>query len=152
LIEISKYHIITGKLEEIERTVEPIIGQLNRTGLPLDIDAVKNIRNHYLAEQRESAEQIFQVAGFDFDIGKRDQVETALKNEGYWIGKRTNKIVLDSLVRKGSSLAAMIKRYRQLQRIASNGKSLTKYYDRFTEPQFVRLDTNSFILISEILN
>ena len=132
LIEISKYHIITGKLEEIERSVEPIIGQLNQTGLPLDIDVVKNIRNHYLAKQREYAQKIFQVAGFEFDIGKRDQIEIALKNEGFWIGKRTNKIVLDSLIRKGSALAALIKRYRQLQRIASNGQSLIKYYDRFS--------------------
>ncbi|MGA9536544.1 MAG: DNA polymerase [Desulfobacterales bacterium] len=132
LIEISKYHIITGKLEKIEKAVEPIIAQLNQTGLPLDFDVVENIRNQYLAEQRESAEQIFQVAGFEFDIGKRDQVETALKNEGFWTGKRTNKIVLDKLTRKGSNLAALIKRYRQLQRIASNGQSLFKYCDRFS--------------------
>ena len=131
MIEISEYHIITGKLEKIEKAVKPIIGQLNQTGLPLEIDDVENIRNHYSAEQRECEEKIFQVAGFEFEIGKRDQIEIALKNEGFWIGKRTNKIVLEKLIRKGSNLAALIIRYRQLQRIASNGRSLINYYDQF---------------------
>jgi DNA polymerase-1 len=39
--------------------------------------------------------------------------------------------VLNGLIRKGSNLAALIKRYRQLQRIASNGKSLINYHNQF---------------------
>lgn len=130
LIEISKEHIIIGKLETIEKAFTPIIQQLNLNGLPLDIGVVEKIRNQYLGDQKACAEKIFSLAGFKFNLGKRDQIEIALKNEGFWIGKRTNKIVLDSLIRKGSNLASLIKRYRQLQRIASNGQSLINYYDQ----------------------
>jgi DNA polymerase I-like protein with 3'-5' exonuclease and polymerase domains len=131
LIEISKEHKIAGKLEDIENAVASIIQQLNKNGLPIDISVVEKIRNQYLKDQKTCAEEIFSLAGFTFDIGKRDQIETALQKEGFGIGKRTNKIVLDGLIRKGSNLAALIKRYRQLQRIASNGKSLINYHNQF---------------------
>jgi DNA polymerase-1 len=131
LIKISKEHEIAGKLVAIENAVTPIIQQLNNTGLPLDISVVQTIRNQYLENQKACAEKIFSLAGFKFELGKRDQIEIALQKEGFGIGKRTNKIVLDGLIRNGSNLAALIKRYRQLQRIASNGQSLTNYYNQF---------------------
>ena len=129
LIEVSKEHIITGKLETIENAVTPIIQQLNSTGLPLDICVVEKIRNQYLEDQKACAEKIFNLIGYEFDLGKRNQIEIALNKEGFRIGKRTNVIVLDNLERKGSKLAPLIKQYRQLQRISSNGQSLINYYD-----------------------
>ena len=131
MIEISKEHKIAGKLEAIENAVTPIIQQLNKNGLPIDISVVEKIRNQHLEDQKACAEKIFSLVGFEFDLGKRDQIEIALQKEGFQIGKRTNVIVLESLVRKGSNLAALIKRYRQLQRIVSNGQSLINYYNQF---------------------
>ena len=131
MIEVSKEHIITGKLEAIENAVKPIIQQLNSIGLPLDIGDVEKIRNRYLEDQKACADKIYSLIGYGFDLGKRDQVEIALHKEGFRIGKRTNKIVLDKLIRKGSNLVVLIKRYRQLQRIASNGQSLINYSDQF---------------------
>ena len=129
MVQISKQHFIKGKIESIARAVTPIINQLNSNGLPLDLGVVETIRDQYQSDQRACAEKIYSLVGIRFDLGKRDQIEIALLKEGYRIGKRTNKIVLDSLIRKGSNLAAMIKRYRKLQRIASNGQSLINYYD-----------------------
>lgn len=131
MIEISKEHTITGKIESIENTITPIIQQLNSNGLPLDISLVEKIRNQYLLNQNACAEKIYRLAGFKFDLGKRDQIKIALQKEGFRIGKRTNVIVLDNLERKGSKLAPLIKQYRQLQRISSNGQSLINYYDQF---------------------
>ena len=128
LIEISKEHIITGNLVSIENAVRPIIKQLNTIGLPLDIDVVEKIRNQYLELQNEWADKIYSLTGNKFDLGKKIEIERAFEKEGFWIGKRTNAIVLDSLIRKGSDLAALLKKYRQLQRIASNGQSLIIYY------------------------
>ena len=131
MIEICKEHLISGKLETIENAVTPIIQQLNTNGVPIDISVVEKIRNQYLEDQKACAEKIFSLAGFKFNLGKRDQIEIALQKEGFQIGKRTNAIVLESLARKGSNLAALIKRYRQLQRIASNGQSLINFNDQF---------------------
>ena len=83
MIEISKEHIIIGKLEAIEKAVTPIIQQLNLNGLPLDIGVVEKIRNQYLGDQKACAEKIFSLAGFKFDLGKRSQIEIALKNEDF---------------------------------------------------------------------
>ena len=127
MIEICKEHLISGKLETIENAVTPIIQQLNTNGVPIDISVVEKIRNQYLEDQKACAEKIFSLAGFKFNLGKRDQIEIALQKEGFQIGKRTNAIVLESLARKGSNLAALIKRYRQVQRIASNGQSLINF-------------------------
>jgi len=132
LIEISKDHFITGKLESIENDVTPIIRQLNSSGLPLDIGVVEKIRNHYFQLQKECAEKIYTLAGYKFNLGKKDQIEIAFKQEGFKIGKSANKLVLDRLSREGSNLAALIKKYRQLQRISSNGQSLINFYDHFS--------------------
>jgi DNA polymerase-1 len=132
LIEISKEHIISGKLEAIENAVSPVIKQLNTNGLPIDISVVEKIRNQYLKDQKACAEKIFNLIGYEFDLGKKNQIEAAFRHEGFKIGKRTNALVLESLIRKGSNLAALLKKYRQLQRIASNGQSLINYYDQFS--------------------
>jgi len=112
LIKISDDHFITGKLETIENDVTPIIKQLNSTGLPLDIRTVEKIRNQYLSYQKECAEKIFELAGYKFDLGKKNQIESVLKKEGFKIGKSANKLVMDRLTREGSSLSALIKKYR----------------------------------------
>ena len=70
MIEISKEHKITGKLEAIENAVTPIIKQLNNNGLPIDIGVVEKIRNQYLEEQKACAEKIFSLIGYEFDLGK----------------------------------------------------------------------------------
>jgi len=132
LIKISEEHFITGKIETIENDVTPIIKQLNTTGLPINIGVVAKTRNQYLDLQKECAEKIFSLAGYKFDLGKRDQIETALENEGFKIGKSANALVMDRLSREGSNLAALIKKYRQLQRVSSNGQSLINYYDEFS--------------------
>jgi DNA polymerase-1 len=132
LIKVSAEHFITGDLETIENAVTPIIKQLNSTGLPIDIKVVEKIRNQYLDLQKECAEKIYSVAGYKFDLGKRDQIETAFNKEGFKIGKSANALVMDRLSREGSNLAALIKEYRQLQRISSNGQSLINYYDEFS--------------------
>jgi DNA polymerase-1 len=133
LIKVSNDHFITGKLEKVEDDVTPIIIKLNSTGLPIDIGIVERIRNQYLDLQKECAEKIFSVAGYKFELGKRDQIETAFKKEGFKIGKSANALVMDRLSREGSNLAALIKEYRQLQRISSNGQSLFNYYDHFSK-------------------
>jgi DNA polymerase-1 len=132
LIKVSNDHFITGKLEKVEDDVTPIIIKLNSTGLPIDIGIVERIRNQYLDLQKECAEKIFSVAGYKFELGKRDQIETAFNKEGFKIGKSANALVMDRLSREGSNLAALIKEYRQLQRISSNGQSLINYYDEFS--------------------
>ena len=132
MIKISEEHFITGKLEIIEKNVKPIIKQLNSSGLPIDIGVVEKIRNQYLELQKECAEKIFELAGYKFDIGKKDQIETVLKKEGFKIGKSANKLVLDRLTREGSKIASLIKEYRQLQRVSSNGQSLINFYDHFS--------------------
>jgi DNA polymerase-1 len=133
LIKVSNDHFITGNLEKIEYAVMPIIKQLNSTGLPIDIRIVEKVRNHYLELQKECAEKIYSLVGYKFDLGKRDQIETAFNKEGFKIGKSANALVMDRLSREGSNLAALIKEYRQLQRIASNGQSLFNYYDHFSK-------------------
>jgi DNA polymerase-1 len=131
LIKISQEHKIAGKLEAIEYAVAPIIQQLNINGLPIDIGVVEKIRNQYLENQKACAEKIFSLAGSKFDLGKKNQIETAFRQEGFKIGKRTNALVLESLIRKGSNFAALLKQYRQLQRVSSNGQSLINYSDQF---------------------
>jgi hypothetical protein len=97
LIEISKEHIITSKLESIENDVTPIIIKLNSNGLPLDIGVVVKIRNQYLNLQKECAEKVFSHTGYKFDLGKKDQIENVLKQEGFKIGKSANALVMDRL-------------------------------------------------------
>jgi DNA polymerase-1 len=131
MIQISKDHFIAGKLVKIEKAIEPIIEQLNSTGLPIETRIVEKIRIQYLQRQKECADKIFSLVGYEFDLGKRDQVESAFSQEGYKIGKRTNAIVLDRLSREGSNLAALIKKYRQLQRVSSGGQSLLNFCNQF---------------------
>jgi hypothetical protein len=54
------------------------------------------------------------LVGYKFDLGKRDQIETAFNKEGFKIGKSANALVMDRLSREGSNLAALIKEYRQI--------------------------------------
>jgi len=132
LIKISEEHFINGKIETIENDVTIIIKQLNSNGLPIDISVVEKIRKQYLELQNQCADKIFSLAGYKFDLGKRDEIENALGNEGFKIGKSANALVMDRLSREGSSLAGLIKEHRQLQRISSNGQSLINYYDEFS--------------------
>lgn len=131
MIKISEGHFINGKIETIENNITPIIKQLNSNGLPIDISVVEKIRKQYLGLQNECADKIFSLAGYKFDLGKRDEIKNILGNEGFKIGKSANALVMDRLSREGSKLAALIKEQRQLQRISSNGQSLINFYDEF---------------------
>jgi hypothetical protein len=61
MIQISKDHFIAGKLVKIEKAIEPIIEQLNSTGLPIETRIVEKIRIQYLQRQKECAEKIFSL-------------------------------------------------------------------------------------------
>lgn len=87
LIEISKEHIISGKLEAIENAVAPIIQQLNLNGLPIDIGVVEKVRNQYLEDQKAFAEKIFNLIGYEFDLGKKIRLKLHLNGKGLLLVK-----------------------------------------------------------------
>ena len=113
--------------EEIEMPLVPVLAYMERNGVRIDTDALKETSKHFTVRMREIEEEIYQLAGMEFNVSSPKQVgeilfdrlkivEKAKKTKtGQYV---TSEEVLESLKGK-HQIVEKILDYRGLKKLLS---------------------------------
>ena len=133
--------------EEIEMPLVPVLAYMERNGVRIDTDALKETSKHFTVRMREIEEEIYQLAGMEFNVSSPKQVgeilfdrlkivEKAKKTKtGQYV---TSEEVLESLKGK-HQIVEKILDYRGLKKL------LSTYIDSLPElinPKTERIHTS----------
>jgi len=108
---------------EIEMPLAPLLRRMERAGMRVDTDALKELSMHFGAELEKLTKQIYEVAGREFKINSPKQVGEVLEELNISTGKKTStgristsKDVLQELAEK-YELPKLIIEYRELDKL-----------------------------------
>ena len=112
--------------EEIEMPLVPVLAYMERNGVRIDTEALKETSRHFTARMNQIEEEVHQLAGMEFNIASPKQVGEVLfdrlkiveKAKKTKTGYSTAADVLDKLA-PDYPLVAKILEYRQLAKLKS---------------------------------
>ncbi|MBH87883.1 MAG: DNA polymerase I [Pelagibacterales bacterium] len=113
--------------ETIERPLPKVIANMERNGVGIDPIYLKNLSNKFLIKMRPIQENIFKLAGEEFNISSPKQLGEILYNKlGLKGGKKgksglysTSAAVLEKLSQEGNNICELILNWRALQKLKS---------------------------------
>ncbi len=111
--------------ETIDRPLVPVIVQIERNGVKIDPQELATLSRYFFNKMQVIANQVYQVAGEEFNIGSPKQLGTILFDKlGLKSGKKnktgafsTASDVLDDLAEEGHPLPNMILEWRELSKL-----------------------------------
>ncbi|MEC7489306.1 MAG: DNA polymerase [Pseudomonadota bacterium] len=138
---------MTGVYETLERDLIPVLSDMERTGIIVDATFLKNLSRDFEVRTSNIAEQIFSLAGHEFNIGSPKQLGEVLFNEmGIEGGKKTKTgaygtgaDVLEGLAAQGHDLPLHVLDWRQLSKLRS---TYTEALVKQINPQSGRVHTS----------
>ena len=113
--------------EEIEMPLVPVLAYMERNGVRIDTDALKETSKHFTVRMREIEEEIYQLAGMEFNVSSPKQVGEILFDRLKIVKKAkktktgqyvTSEEVLESLKGK-HQIVEKILDYRGLKKLLS---------------------------------
>jgi len=121
--------ILEKKLEtiyaEVELPLVPLLYRMERAGLKVDRAVLSELSNYLGSELQRLTEQIYKLAGHEFNIGSPKQVGEVLEDLNIISGRKTStgrvstsKAVLEELA-QGYELPRLIIEYRELDKLKS---------------------------------
>jgi DNA polymerase-1 len=121
--------ILEKKLEtiysEVELPLVPLLYRMERAGLKVDRAVLKELSNFLGSELQRLTEQIYKLAGHEFNIGSPKQVGEVLEDLNIVSGRKTStgrvstsKAVLEELA-QAYELPRLIIEYRELDKLKS---------------------------------
>jgi DNA polymerase-1 len=135
--DVLNQRIHENALEAIYREIEiplaPLLYRMERAGLRVDRAALAELSQLFGAEMQKLSEQIYKLAGREFNIGSPKQVGEIFEELNISTGRKTatgrvatNRTVLEELAEK-YELARLIIEYRELEKLKGT------YTDAFPE-------------------
>ncbi len=135
-ITLRLYHFLRNRLvkenmvslyETIERPLPKVIANMERNGVGIDPIYLKNLSNKFISKMRPIQENIFKLAGEEFNISSPKQLGEILYNKlGLKGGKKgksglysTSAAVLEKLSQEGNEICELILNWRALQKLKS---------------------------------
>lgn len=115
----------TTVYETLERPLMPVLAEIERNGIKVDVDQLRKLSNDFALEQAELEKQIHQAAGEPFNVGSPKQLGEILFGKlGLKGGKKTktgawstDAKVLDELAAQGEDLPKKILEWRELSKL-----------------------------------
>ncbi|HKI87040.1 MAG TPA: DNA polymerase I, partial [Thermoanaerobaculia bacterium] len=113
---------------DIEEPLVPVLVKMEETGILLDVSYLNDMSVELSAELEELENQIFELAGEEFNINSPQQLGVILFEKlGYPVIRRTKKTksyatgaeVLEKLAEKGLPLPQKLLRFRELAKLKS---------------------------------
>ncbi|WP_244927635.1 DNA polymerase I [Nocardioides sp. W7] len=71
----------TRLLAEVELPLVHLLGELERTGIAVDIEQLEHLESHFAAEVRQAADEAFAVIGKEINLGSPKQLQVVLFDE-----------------------------------------------------------------------
>ena len=113
--------------ETIERPLPEVIANMERNGVGIDPIYLKNLSDKFINKMRPIQENIFKLAGEEFNISSPKQLGEILYNKlGLKGGKKgksglysTSAAVLEKLSQEGNDICELILNWRALQKLKS---------------------------------
>lgn len=113
--------------ETIERPLPNVIANMERNGVGIDSDYLKNLSNIFIAKMKPIQKKIFELSGEEFNISSPKQLAEILYNKlGLKGGKKgksglysTSAAVLEKLSHDGNEICQLILNWRGLQKLKS---------------------------------
>jgi len=134
---VEKHH---PKLLELEQRLVPVIYEMERNGLSIDLDYTERLRHELILEKRKIEDKIYEIIGKPLEIGSPQQlaqffyerlgIEATVETSGGESGENkrasTGKEALE-LIRHpvGTEVAKLILKWREIEKI------VTTYLDPF---------------------
>ena len=130
----------SSRLLELEQSLVPVIYEMERHGLRIDLDYTEKLRHTFILEKRQIEDKIYEIIGKPLDIGSSQQlaryfyerlgVEAIVQTTGGEAGdnKRasTGKEALEMIVHPvGTEVAQLVLKWRELEKV------VTTYLDPF---------------------
>ncbi len=111
--------------ETLDRPLVPIVARMERTGIRIDRERLRELSRTFGARMRELEEKARELAGTPFNLGSPRQIGEVLARELARIGARrtatggfsTGADVLEELAAAGVELARIVLEWRQLQKL-----------------------------------
>src|SRR5258705_11407925 len=127
--KVLHQRILEKKLEtiyaEVELPLAPLLYRMERAGLKVDRAVLSDLSNYLGSELQRLTEQIYKLAGHEFNIGSPKQVGEVLEDLNIISGRKTStgrvstsKAVLEELA-QGYELPRLIIEYRELDKLKS---------------------------------
>ncbi len=113
--------------ETLERPLIPILERMERRGVKVDVQALRELSGDFAARMGELEQEIHVLAGRKFNVGSPKQLGEVLFDEmGFSGGKKgktgayvTNADVLEGLAAEGHELPGRVLDWRQAQKLKS---------------------------------
>ncbi|MFQ5775731.1 MAG: DNA polymerase I, partial [Kiloniellaceae bacterium] len=118
---------LTTVYETLERPLVPVLAAMERAGVKVDRDSLRELSNDFARRIAELEERIYQLAGRRFTIGSPKQLGEILFDEMSLAGTKKGKSgayttdagVLEALTAQGHDLPARVLDWRQLSKLKS---------------------------------
>ena len=126
--ELHKISRLNEVFERIERPLIPIVEQLNKAGIFIDVGHLKDLEREYSTELGHIAGRIFKAAGREFNLNSPKQLATVLFDELKITPARQKKTPTGARTTREDELAKLaplhpvigdILAYRELQKLLS---------------------------------
>ena len=138
---------MTSVYETLERGLVPVLSDMERTGIIVDATFLKELSSDFEKRTADIAEDIYKLAGHEFNIGSPKQLGEVLFDEmGIEGGKKTKTgaygtgaDVLEGLAAQGHDLPRRVLDWRQLSKLRS---TYTDALVRQINPETKRIHTS----------
>ena len=143
---IAEEHM-TSVYETLERGLVPVLSDMERTGIIVDATFLKELSSDFEKRTADIAEDIYKLAGHEFNIGSPKQLGEVLFDEmGIEGGKKTKTgaygtgaDVLEGLAAQGHELPRRVLDWRQLSKLRS---TYTEALVKQINPETKRIHTS----------
>ena len=139
-------HELTRLLEGIEVPLIDVLAEMEWTGIAIDLPWFASLKQRFQADREAVEQQIYQVAGTEFNINSNSQLREILFDrlnlpvlKRTSTGPSTDASVLTELAEEGHTLPTLLMEYRELSKLEST------YLDalpRLVNPKTGRLHTS----------
>ncbi|MEX0837376.1 MAG: DNA polymerase I [Gemmatimonadota bacterium] len=126
LVSQLEEHELAGLMRDLEMPLVPVLARMERAGIAIDDDFFKAMRSRLKRELDQIQEEIFKIAGGDFNLNSTPQLRQVLFEKldlpvikKTKTGPSTDASVLEELAEMGHEVPRLMMEYRELEKLRS---------------------------------
>lgn len=126
LVSQLEEHELAGLMGELEMPLVPVLARMERAGIRIDDDFFRTMRSRLKRELDQIQEEIFKIAGGDFNLNSTPQLRQVLFEKldlpvikKTKTGPSTDASVLEELAEMGHQVPRLMMEYRELEKLRS---------------------------------
>ncbi len=126
LVSQLEEHELAGLMRDLEMPLVPVLARMERAGIRIDDDFFRTMRIRLKRELDQIQEEIFKIAGGDFNLNSTPQLRQVLFEKldlpvlkKTKTGPSTDASVLEELAEMGHQVPRLMMEYRELEKLRS---------------------------------